>query len=204
HRLAAVAIRQLPQNRRREELHHRIDGDEETEHDEPRLDAHPARKQVVRRTRIAQQLRKNRTQDADAERVDENREQNDPDRMSLHGGAVIISSRMCAMRSLIAAALAALSCAALAAQVAAPRTRWSPPRTAWGAPDLQGVWTSDDARSVPMQRPAQFGERRLLTDEEFAERKPRDDETRGDTRAGAGTFVGEVGTRTVRQTSLVI
>jgi len=111
---------------------------------------------------------------------------------------------MCAMRFLIATALAVLSCAALAAQAAAPRTRWSPPRTPWGAPDLQGVWTSDDARSVPMQRPPQFGERRLLTDEEFAERKRRDDETRGDTRAGAGTFVGEVGTRTVRQTSLVI
>src|SRR5205814_2667382 len=38
----------------------------------------------------------------------------------------------------------------------------------------------------------------------FAERKRRDDETRGDTRAGAGTFVGEVGSRTVRQTSLLI
>jgi hypothetical protein len=55
-----------------------------------------------------------------------------------------------------------------------------------------------------MQRPPQFGARRLLTDEEFAERKRRDDETRSDTRAGAGTFVGEVGSRTVRQTSLVI
>ena len=74
----------------------------------------------------------------------------------------------------------------------------------WGAPDLQGIWTSDDARSVPMQRPAQFGDRRLLSDEEFAERKRRDNETRGDTRKGAGTFVGEVGSRTVRQTSLVI
>jgi hypothetical protein len=111
---------------------------------------------------------------------------------------------MCAMRRLVTAALGLLTCVALAAQTVAPHPRWSTPRTAWGAPDLQGVWTSDDARSVPMQRPPQFGERRLLTDEEFAERKRRDDETRGDTRAGAGTFVGEVGTRTVRQTSLVV
>ena len=55
-----------------------------------------------------------------------------------------------------------------------------------------------------MQRPPELGQRRYLTDEEFAQRKQRDDETRGDTRAGAGTFVGEVGTRTLRQSSLVI
>jgi len=111
---------------------------------------------------------------------------------------------MCGMRRSVAVALVAMSYVSLYAQASAPRKTWTAPRTAWGAPDLQGVWTSDDARSVPMQRPPQFGERKLLTDEEFAERKRRDDETRSDTRAGAGTFVGEVGTRTVRQTSLVI
>ena len=42
------------------------------------------------------------------------------------------------------------------------------PRTPWGHPDLQGVWTTDDARSVPLQRPMEFGDRRLLTDQEFA------------------------------------
>ncbi len=77
-------------------------------------------------------------------------------------------------------------------------------RTPWGAPDLQGVWTSDDARSVPMQRPPEFAGRDLLTDAEFAERTKRDDETRSDTKNAAGTFVGEVGTRTFRQTSLVV
>jgi len=104
----------------------------------------------------------------------------------------------------LAATIVALSCLTLHAQTTAPKKTWAAPRTAWGAPDLQGVWTSDDARSVPMQRPPQFGSRTLLTDEEFAERKRRDDETRSDTRAGAGTFVGEVGTRTVRQTSLIV
>jgi hypothetical protein len=87
------------------------------------------------------------------------------------------------------------------------RTRtagYAVPRTPWGDPDFQGTFTTDDARGVPMQRPTEFGERRYLTDEEFAARKQRDDETRGDTKAGAGTFVGEVGTRTLRQTSLVI
>jgi len=104
-------------------------------------------------------------------------------------------------RRALALAIALLACTTLSAQIKKP---WTPPRTPWGVPDLQGVWTSDDARSVPMQRPAQFGDRRTLTDEEFAERKRRDDETRGDTRKGAGTFVGEVGSRTVRQTSLII
>jgi hypothetical protein len=66
------------------------------------------------------------------------------------------------------------------------------------------VWTSDDARTVPLQRPAELGDRRLLTDEEFNARKQRDDETRGDVKVAAGTFVGEVGTRSLRQTSLVV
>jgi hypothetical protein len=82
--------------------------------------------------------------------------------------------------------------------------RFTLPRTPWGAPDLQGIWTSDDARSVPLQRPPQFAGRETLTDTEFAERTQRDNETRADTRSAAGTFVGEVGTRTLRQTSLVV
>ncbi len=81
---------------------------------------------------------------------------------------------------------------------------YSAPRTPWGHPDLQGTWTTDDARSVPLQRPPELGDRRMLSDEEYADRKRRDDETRGDVRGAAGTFVGEVGTRTHRQTSLVI
>jgi hypothetical protein len=91
-----------------------------------------------------------------------------------------------------------------AAVVASAQKPYSAPRTPWGHPDLQGVWTTDDARSVPLQPPAEFGERRLLSEQEYAERKRRDDETRGDVRGAAGTFVGEVGTRTHRQTSLVV
>ena len=82
--------------------------------------------------------------------------------------------------------------------------RYAAPRTPWGHPDLQGVWTSDDARTVPLQRPPELGDRRMLTDEEFAARKQRDDETRGDVKLAAGTFVGEVGTRSLRHTSLVV
>ncbi len=90
-----------------------------------------------------------------------------------------------------------------APSAAGPRA-YVAPRTPWGTPDLQGTWTSDDARTVPLQRPAEFGDRRLLTDAEFSARKQRDDETRGDVAVAAGTFVGEVGTRSLRQTSLVV
>jgi hypothetical protein len=69
--------------------------------------------------------------------------------------------------------------------VASAQKPYSAPRTPWGHPDLQGTWTTDDARSVPLQRAVEFGDRRHLTDQEYADRKRRDDETRGDvTRRG--------------------
>ena len=43
-------------------------------------------------------------------------------------------------------------------------------RTSWGDPDLQFNWTSEGEYGVPFERPAQFGDRQLLTDHEFAER----------------------------------
>src|SRR5262249_51808542 len=44
------------------------------------------------------------------------------------------------------------------------------PRTPWGEPDLQGVWSSAGDLSVPFERNAAFGNRQLLTDEEFTQR----------------------------------
>ena len=48
-------------------------------------------------------------------------------------------------------------------------------RTAWGDPDLHGEWTSEGEYGVPFERPAQFGARAFLNDEEYARRL---DETR--------------------------
>ncbi len=45
------------------------------------------------------------------------------------------------------------------------------PRTEWGQPDLQGVWNFSS--DVPMQRPAQFGNRQFLTEEEIEAIKAR-------------------------------
>ena len=43
-------------------------------------------------------------------------------------------------------------------------------RTLWGDPDLQGEWTSEGEYGVPLERPAQFGARPFLTDDEYARR----------------------------------
>jgi hypothetical protein len=53
---------------------------------------------------------------------------------------------------------------------AAPGDRSALPRTPWGSADLQGTWTSEGELGVPFERPAQFGERQYLTDEEYADR----------------------------------
>ena len=50
--------------------------------------------------------------------------------------------------------------------VASPSPATPAPRTAWGEPDLQGIWT--DPYQTPLQRPAQFGDKELFTDEERA------------------------------------
>ena len=39
----------------------------------------------------------------------------------------------------------------------------APTLTQWGQPDLQGVWNFSSI--VPLQRPAQFGDRQFLTSE---------------------------------------
>ena len=48
---------------------------------------------------------------------------------------------------------------------------YTAPRTSWGDPDLQGIWPGIELVGVPMQRPANFGTRNWLTDEEFAQRQ---------------------------------
>ena len=52
--------------------------------------------------------------------------------------------------------------------------KWTPPKTLWGDPDLEGTWTSDDQFGVPFERPASFGTRKTLTEQELAERAKED------------------------------
>ena len=55
-----------------------------------------------------------------------------------------------------AAAQAAGSAEASAAKRVNPN--WKAPRTPWGHPDLEGTWTTDDMRGVPMSRQPQYGD----------------------------------------------
>jgi hypothetical protein len=89
---------------------------------------------------------------------------------------------------------------------------WVHPKTPWGDPDLQGTWPGNVG--VPMQRPANMGERTTLTDEEFAQRQTQakrqaeaDNQSfaASDTRPGIGppSYWTERG-RPTRQTSLIV
>ncbi len=51
-----------------------------------------------------------------------------------------------------------------------PNKSWTS-KTPWGDPDLQGTWTSDDTWGVPMERPAQYGDRLYLTEDELKARE---------------------------------
>ncbi|HEX5107695.1 MAG TPA: hypothetical protein VFV95_04580 [Vicinamibacterales bacterium] len=72
-------------------------------------------------------------------------------------GAVATAAALMALSVPPAMAQAEGSADAMAAKRANPH--WKAPRNAWGQPDLEGVWTTDDMRGVPMSRPAQYGTR---------------------------------------------
>jgi hypothetical protein len=72
------------------------------------------------------------------------------------------------MNTRIALTIAAAVMALTASTSGAPST-WTA-RTPWGDPDYHGEWTSEGEYGVPFERPAQYGPRAFLTDEEYAKR----------------------------------
>ena len=68
------------------------------------------------------------------------------------------------------AAFLVLAVTAIASAQSPAAREFVPPRTPWGDPDLQGIWPGTEMAGVPLQRPARFGTRNVLTDDEFAER----------------------------------
>jgi hypothetical protein len=61
---------------------------------------------------------------------------------------------------------AAMAPAALAQKPAGPPAAYKAARTAFGQPDLQGLWTN--ATITPLERPAKYGDRLVLTPQEVA------------------------------------
>ena len=61
--------------------------------------------------------------------------------------------------------IVAAASATMEQQRAAPTpagATWAHPRTPWGDPDLEGVWTSDNNFSIPLERPAEVADKEFL------------------------------------------
>ena len=114
-------------------------------------------------------------------------------------------------------AVVALAAVPVVAQTAAPSSKsavaskpgstpWTLPRMPWGDPDLQGVWTSDSAIGIPVERPAQFAGRAELSEEEYKQRLERDARTRTAAENAIGSFRGDSAwlNKSFRQTSLIV
>jgi hypothetical protein len=84
-----------------------------------------------------------------------------------------------------------------------PAIPYTVPRTPWGDPDLQGVWSSDDA-TMPMSRPQSFGDRLYLNDEEFGNRQKQIQQGISNAENAVGSFRGDFARRAFRQTSLIV
>ncbi|WP_120076751.1 hypothetical protein [Aurantiacibacter odishensis] len=78
--------------------------------------------------------------------------------------------------SFLAASLALLMAGGAAAQedltqLPAPSDDFQPSLTSWGEPDFRGGWPIDHLNGrTPFQRPSEYGNRQLLTEEEYNER----------------------------------
>jgi hypothetical protein len=91
-------------------------------------------------------------------------------------------------------------------QTRASSTPWIPPKTAWGDPDLEGVWTSDAALTIPLERPERFVGRSELTEAEYKQRVEQDTRTRAAAENAIGSFRGDSAwlDKSFRQSSLIV
>src|SRR6187549_1535658 len=86
---------------------------------------------------------------------------------------------------------------------------WTAPRTEWGDPDLRGTYPLDQVGRTPMQRRPQYGDRLLMTEDEYrealssaAEVASGADREDASNQLGAGNWF-EYGTA-LRQTALIV
>jgi hypothetical protein len=99
-----------------------------------------------------------------------------------------------------------LSAVLSAEQKPAPKAAPPVQKTAWGDPDLQGTWSGDSAFAIPMQRPEALGTKAELTDQEYADKIARDEQSRNRASGAVGPFRNDGAwlDKTFRQTSLII
>ena len=117
---------------------------------------------------------------------------------------IAVASAMAVLVSIVTAAQTPTRQAPAETTAAARKNRnWVPPKTLWGHPDLQGVWTSDDMRSVPVSRPDSMAGRTTLTPEEFTRRASGDDASRDRAVNKETVLRNEFGVRTFGYSSLV-
>src|ERR1043166_4385231 len=117
---------------------------------------------------------------------------------ALVGIAIAMSVRVSGQRDTSAPALVVTAFGGKPASYTAPKTPW-------GEPDLQGTWSSDDTANIPMSRPAQYGDRLYLSDDEYAARSKQIE--RGAEQAeteASSTFRFDFARRAFRQTSLIV
>jgi hypothetical protein len=85
---------------------------------------------------------------------------------------------------------------------AAP-ANWTPPKTPWGEPDLQGVWSSDDA-TFPVSRPQNQTDL-YLNDQQYSARVKQIQQGVVNAEQNAtSTFRGDFARRAFRQTSYIV
>jgi hypothetical protein len=121
---------------------------------------------------------------------------------------VLISMCMCAAIAVIAALPLSGQASktppfVITAYNGGPAKPYTTPKTPWGDPDLQGVWSSDDA-TMPMSRPMNFGDRLYLNDEEYAARVKQIEGGVKNAENAVGSFRGDFARRAFRQTSLIV
>jgi hypothetical protein len=56
---------------------------------------------------------------------------------------------------------------------AATDRNWTAPKTSWGHPSLEGTWSTDDMRGIPVDRPQALGTQELIDEQAFIERAKR-------------------------------
>jgi hypothetical protein len=95
-------------------------------------------------------------------------------------------------------------CPASAQQPAKPAAgkNWTPPKTPWGDPDLRGIWPLNHLIATPFQRPVKYGDRRFLTEEEFAAAQ-KSAEARNKRFESGAIPQADSGTQVMRLTSLL-